>query len=96
MEKNFDPKNCFQILESEAMKNSYTVYKYFKDKLGLVTKGYAKKVLKVGDTRFDRIAKEYDLNPVDIPAPETCWLTRLYDLNKVYEIRNKISEKKTA
>jgi hypothetical protein len=73
----------------ELENNTKAVYRYFKEKLGLVHINYARKVLGVSEAKFRKIAAHYNLEVVEYPAP--VWFkSKFYDLKKVYEIKEKI------
>ena len=68
------------------------VYSYFKEKLGLVSINYARKVLKVGEARFTKICANYNLQPIEMAAPNSPFKTKLFNLKRLYEIKKEIQE----
>jgi hypothetical protein len=76
-------------LEKERIDNK-TLYRYWKDKCGLVNGAYARKVLGVGEKKFRKIRKEYDLQIEEQPSPSSNWKTKLYKLKDIYELKEKL------
>jgi hypothetical protein len=69
-----------------------SVYRYFKEKLGLVNFKYACKVLKCGRDKGIRLLRENNICPVEYPAPVVQFKTKLYSLSALYDLRKKLEE----
>ena len=79
------------IHQQKISADNKSVYRYWKEKCGLVTKGYAKKMLGVGDRKFDKIKEKFNLIPEEHPAPSG-WKTKLYRIKDIKDIIDEICE----
>ena len=69
------------------------VYRYFKEKYGLVNTTYACKVLGVGRDKFRRLVKENNLEPEIIRGVVTNFDAHMYSLAKIYELKKEMNNK---
>lgn len=75
----------------EYRMNSREVYKYWKDRCGLVSGSYAAKVLGVGKDKFRKIRDEHNLQVHEKPAPNH-WKAKLYSLQEVRQLKERLEE----
>jgi len=69
------------------------VYRYWKERCGLVNGNYARKVLNVGCDKFRRLIKEHDIKRYIKEAPAICFKTHLYNLKEIYNLKEKLEKK---
>ena len=74
--------------------HQYEVVKYFKEQYGYVTTMYAAKVLRVGRDKFRSLRKEHDLEEFVYRAPITGFTMKMYKLDEIYSLRDKLAQTK--
>lgn len=76
----------------EIRNTNLTVYRYWKEKYGLVGTKYARKVLGVGEKKFLKICRENNIEPVIKRAPYACWNAKLYNLKEMRNLAEKMQQ----